>query len=193
MARLVCGNVIKIKHSSYHVLWKNDTSRGPDTRTVETHCLTLLPCIRLQKRHWSLAVHKLPMSEQDRKAGEIQIHLCASSTLQYNNSRHGNGFSPPQCFYLSFCSLNRLIRSLLSAFTEFRSLLQACTGTVPPTKNFRNGSRAQHVDFSSQMKTMHFFNIKTCIDKRRKRTGSTSTHCELGCKLFFKTITTKND
>lgn len=38
-----------------------------------------------------------------------------------------------------------------------------------------------------------FFNIKTCIDKRTKRTGRTNTQCELGFKLFFKTIATKND
>lgn len=175
------------------MLWKNDTSRCPDIRTAETHFLTLLPCIRLLKSLWSSATDKLPVSEQCRKAGENQIHLHASSALQDNNSQRGNGFSPPQCFYLCFCWLNRLICSLLPAFMEFQSLLQACTCTLPPTKNLRNDSRAQRVDSSTQIKTMHFLNTKTCIDKRTKRTSSTSTNCEMGFKLFFKTITTKND
>lgn len=122
---------------------KNDTSRHTNTRTTETCCLTLLPCIRLQRKHWSSAIHKLPVSKQDRQAGKIQIHLHASSALQYSNSQHGNGFCPPQCFSLCFCSLNRLMCSLLRAFTEFQSLLQACTCTLPPTKSFRNDGRAQ--------------------------------------------------
>lgn len=38
-----------------------------------------------------------------------------------------------------------------------------------------------------------FLNIKTCIDRRARRTGSTNTHCELSLKLFFKTIIREDD
>lgn len=96
-------------------------------------------------------------------------------------------------FSVFICSLNRLVHSLLPAFTEFWFLLQACTCTLLPTKNFRSYSRAQHAGSSRQMKTMHAFNIKTCVDKRTKRADSMNSHCELGFKLFFKTITMEKD
>lgn len=81
VARPVRGNVTKTERSSYRVLWKNGTSSCPDARTVET--LPDASALRQPSREtWSLALRKLPVSEQDRKAGEIQIHLHASSTLQ---------------------------------------------------------------------------------------------------------------
>lgn len=55
--------------------------------------------------------------------------------------------------------------------------------------------KAKQVGSSSQVKNNAFFflNIKTCIDRRAKRTGSTNTHCELSLKLFFETIIREDD
>lgn len=139
-----------MKRSSLYILQKD----GPRVLTHEQWRLTLWPCIRLQKGCWSQLSISFP--SVTRKAGETQIHLHAGSVLQYN-SQHGNVFSPLQCFAFCPCLLNRLICSLLPASTKLLSLLQACTCTLPPTKNFRNDHRAQQVDSSSQMKTMHCF------------------------------------
>lgn len=194
MATLVCSHVIKIKHSSYHILWKKRIH--PDIPTQEQQRRAALGFCPASGFKGDTGV-QLSISFQwaSRTGKQVKFKFIFMQALHCNTVTLSMGMdfvhlSVFLCVFVLWIDSCALYFVHLQSFSLFCRLAPALSHqprasevTVEP----------KVADSSSQKKTMDFFNNKTCIDKRTKRTGSTNTDCELGFKLFFKTTTTKND